>query len=45
MWKSHHHSRHVLVVKQETPEELEEQAITQGRLGDFLTGQQEGWPL
>lgn len=36
MWKSHHHFRRVLVVKQEeTPEELEKQAIPWGHLGDF----------
>lgn len=45
-WKSHRPFRHVLVVKQEeTPEELKNQEIPRGRLGDFLTDQQVEWSI
>lgn len=44
--ESHHAFRRVLVVKQEeTPEELKEQEIPRGHLGDFLTDQQAEWPI
>ena len=45
-WKSHRPFRRVLVVKQEeTPEELKEQELPRGCLGDFLTDEQAEWPI